>query len=92
MNHNAFLPAPCDRYGWYTGYRTVKHTEWCTDIPAAVPAGVRKTAHDDEPIMGGLFTATSRAENLQFLQIHADSPAGIRIGFQAGWQKFRTCF
>ena len=74
------------------GHRTVKHTEWCTDIPAAVPAGVRKLAHDDEPIMGELFTATSRADNLQFLQINADSLAGIRIGFQAGWQNFRTCF
>ena len=30
--------------------------------------------------------------NLQKLQIHADSPAGIRIGFQAGWQNFRTGF
>ena len=70
----------------------VKHTEWCTDIPAAVPAGVRKMAHDDEPIMGGLFPAKSPAENLQFLQIHADSPTGIRTGFQAGWQNFRTYF
>ena len=90
MNHNAFLHEPCYQYGRYTEHRTVKHTERYTDMPAAVPAGVRKLAHDDEPIIEELFTATSRAENLQFLQIHADSPTGIRIGFQAGWQKFRT--
>jgi hypothetical protein len=41
-------------------------------MPAAVPAGVWKLAHDDEHIIEKLFTATSRAENLQFLQIHAD--------------------
>jgi hypothetical protein len=49
ISHDCFI-AP---YGRYTGHRTVKHTEWCTDIPAAVPAGVRKMAHDDDPIMGG---------------------------------------
>ena len=42
-------------------------------MPAAVPAGVRKLAHDDEHIIEKLFTATSRAENLHKLQIYTDS-------------------
>ena len=93
-NFSAFISHDCfiTPYGRYTGHRTVKHTECCTDIAVAVPAGVRKMAHDDEPIIGELFTATSRADNLQFLQINADSPAGIRIEFRAGWQNFRTGF
>ena len=44
MNHNAFLHALCDQYGRYTGYLTGRYTELCTDIPAAVPVGVRKMA------------------------------------------------
>ena len=59
-------------------------------MPAVVPVSVRKMPHDDEHVIGELFPAKSPAENLQFLQIHADSPAGIRIGFGAGWQNFRT--
>ena len=79
MNHNAFLHAPCDWYGRYTGHRTVKHTERYTDMPAMVLISVRKIAHDDEPIMKELFPAKSPAENLQFLQIHVDSPTGIPL-------------
>lgn len=92
MNHNAFLHEPCDQYGRYTEHRTVKHTERYTDMPAAVPAGVRKLAHDDEPIIEELFTATSRAENLQKLQIPVGSSAGIWIRFRTGWQNLRTGF
>ena len=93
-NFSAFISLDCfiAPYGRYTVHSTGRCTEWCTDIPVAVPAGVRKIADDDKPIIGELFPAKFPAENLQKLQIHADSPAGIRIGFRAGWQKFRTCF
>ena len=93
-NFSAFISHDCfiAPYGRYTGHRTGRYTERCTDIPAAVPVSVRKRAHDDEPIIEELFPATSAAENLQKLQIHADSPTGIRIGFRAGWQNFRTGF
>ncbi|MFG1520246.1 MAG: hypothetical protein AAE977_07280 [Thermoplasmataceae archaeon] len=55
------------------------------------PIRVRIMAHDDEPIIGELFPPRSSAVNLQFLQIHSGESAGIRIGFQAGGQNFRTC-
>ena len=54
-NFSAFISHDCFivPYGSCTGHRTVKYTERCTGIPAAVPAGVRKMAHDDGPIIEG---------------------------------------
>ena len=49
ISHDCFIVP----YDSCTGDYAVRRTEWCTDIPAAVRAGVRKMAHDDEPIIEG---------------------------------------